>query len=131
MYNKENLGLGARILRRKKLQELDMDVFYTKDSLYSSRNHPLMIMSRHQQILLKHPLCLALLSHKWSRFKKIFWFYNFFYLLYLGLITTYVLMGQNLLAGSQDTMDKIRWITVAFIAFGLLIDIYDAFKVNF
>ena len=130
MYNKENFGLEERIDHHKKLQELDLDEGYTRDSLYNSKNHPLMIMSRHQQILLKHPLCLALLSHKWSRFKKIFWFYNLFYLLYLGLITTYVLMGQNLLAGSQETMNNIRWTTMGFIAFGLLIDIYDAFKVN-
>ena len=99
------------------------------ENLNNIRNHPLMVMSRHQQVLLKHPLCLALLSHKWDQFKMLFWLYNIFYLFYLGLITTYVLMGQNLLYGSQMDMDIIWWTTLVFIIIGLSLDLYEIHKV--
>ena len=95
------------------------------------RNHPLVIMGKHQPRMLKHPLCKALLRQKWGKFLGIFLFYNITYLVYLGLITSYVLMDQHLLSGSQKTMDNL-WITLtSFLSAGILIDGYDIYKVHF
>ena len=94
------------------------------------RNHPLMIISKQQQVLLKHPLCLALLSHKWRKLRWLFWIYNLFYLVYLILITTYVLMDHELLAGTQWIMDIIWYITFVFIVLGISMKLNNAYKVK-
>ena len=98
--------------------------------LYNHHNHPLMIMSKHQQVLLKHPLCLALLRHKWKRFRTWFLFYNLFYFLFLAFITSYVLMDHDLLSGSADTMNSLRYGTFVLIVIGLGLDAIDAWKVH-
>ena len=57
-------------------------------------NHPLMLMVKHKhKHLLKHPLCLALLRHKWKRFGRfIFYFQFILYSLFLASITAYVML---------------------------------------
>ena len=95
------------------------------------RNHPLVIMGKHQPRMLKHPVCKALLKQKWAKFLGIFLFYNITYLVYLGLMTSYVLIHQNLLSGSNKTMDNL-WITLtSFLCAGILIDGFDIIKVCF
>ena len=130
----ESLGEKRKIEEKERKKRYVFDFTFLEDAYLKKKekkteNHPLMVMSRHHKVLLKHPLCLALLSHKWDNFKRVFVFYNIFYLLYLGLITTYVLMGQNLLYGSQDDMNIIWWLTLFFIIFGLVVDLIDIKKV--
>ena len=107
----------------------DSDKPYDKDSLVIQNNHPLMIMVKQQQkTLMKHPLCLALLRHKWKKFQYIFYFYVLFYLVYLGLITTFVLMDLDLM--SSDHTTALRWPIFIYICFGLILELFDFYRVS-
>ena len=78
---------------------------YSRSALVIQNNHPLLLMCKQQhKTLMKHPLCLALLRHKWNKFQFLFWFYILFYLFYLGLITAFVMMDLDLI--SSDTTNR-------------------------
>ena len=105
---------------------------YSKSALVIQNNHPLQLMCRQQQkTLMKHPLCLALLRHKWNRFQFLFWFYIIFYLVYLGLITTFVMMDLDLLSShNRSTLNALRWPIFIYICVGLVLELFDLYRVN-
>ncbi|KAK7075774.1 hypothetical protein SK128_014796 [Halocaridina rubra] len=42
---------------------------YSSDARRIKKNHPLMLMIKHKRIgLLSHPVCVALIKHKWTKF---------------------------------------------------------------
>mgnify|MGYP001335026529 CR=1 FL=1 len=104
---------------------------YSKSALVIQNNHPLQLMCRQQQkTLMKHPLCLALLRHKWNRFQFLFWFYIIFYLVYLGLITTFVMMDLDLLSShNRSTLNALRWPIFIYICVGLVLELFDVYRV--
>ena len=104
---------------------------YSKSALVIQNNHPLQLMCKQQQkTLMKHPLCLALLRHKWNRFQFLFWFYILFYLVYLGLITTFVMMDLDLLSSdNRSTLKALRWPIFIYICVGLVLELFDLFRV--
>ena len=61
------------------------------------QNHPLMLMVKHKhKHLLKHPLCIGLLRHKWKRFGRfVFYFQFLLYILFLTSVTTNVLLKME------------------------------------
>jgi hypothetical protein len=105
---------------------------YSKSALVIQNNHPLQLMCKQQQkSLMKHPLCLALLRHKWNRFQFLFWFYIIFYIVYLGLITTFVMMDLDLLSSdNRSTLNALRWPIFIYICVGLVLELFDLYRVN-
>ena len=65
------------------------------------QNHCLMLMAKNRQKhLLKHPLCLGLLRHKWKAFGRYVFYFTFvIYCLFLASITSYTLFQ----------MDELSW----------------------
>ena len=61
------------------------------------RNHPLMLMVKHKnKHLLRHPLCLSLLRHKWKNFGRYVFYTQFLlYILFLAAVTTYVMLDKE------------------------------------
>ena len=77
---------------------------YTTDYEMIKRNHPMIIMADNSRAdLMRHPLCLALVRKKWNRYGKYtFYFVNLLpYLLYLALITLFVLTSPNPISHPQ------------------------------
>ena len=66
-------------------------------SAKSVQNHPMMIMTRERKLdLLQHPLCLALMEHKWKSFGIIPYSIDLLiYILFLTFPTIYVLTSPG------------------------------------
>ena len=111
--------------------DLNSNKPYSKSALVIQNNHPLQLMCKQQQkTLMKHPLCLALLRHKWNRFQFLFWFYVIFYFVYLGLITTFVMMDLDLLSSdNRTTLNALRWPIFIYICVGLVLELFDLYRV--
>ena len=78
-------------------RERDMKRPYDSNGTTIMENHPLMLMVKHKhKHLLKHPLCIGLLRHKWKRFGRfVFYFQFLLYSLFLASITSYVLLKME------------------------------------
>ena len=76
--------------------ENDITAYHKKKDV-ALENHPLMIMVREQRThLLRHPVCLALMKHKWTKVgMPIFLFNLTIYIIYLSLLTGYTLGRLN------------------------------------
>ena len=61
------------------------------------RNHPMMLMAEYaRRELLRHPLCLTLVRHKWNKYgKRSFLFLFLTYCLFLTSLTSFVLTSPN------------------------------------
>ena len=70
---------------------------YHKKKYVAFENHPLMIMVREQRThLLRHPVCLALMKHKWTKVGMPIFLLNLaIYIFYLSLLTVYTLGTLN------------------------------------
>jgi len=70
---------------------------YTRDHDMMVRNHPMMVMAEYScRSLLRHPLCLTLVRHKWMKFGRLSFFLILaMYLLFLASLTTYVVTSPN------------------------------------
>jgi len=93
------------------------------------QNHCLMLMAKNRQKhLLKHPLCLGLLRHKWKAFGRYVFYFTFvIYCLFLASITGYTLFQMDELSwpkngsvpvGPDTAIDKS---TPEKLVFGLLV----------
>ena len=93
------------------------------------KNHCLMLMAKNRQKrLLKHPLCLGLLRHKWKAFGRYVFYFTFVtYCLFLASITGYTLLQMDELSwpkngsvpvGPDTVIDKS---TPEKLVFGLLV----------
>lgn len=72
-------------------------------------NHPLMIMAQQRRRdLLRHPLCLALVRHKWKTFGRYMYYGNLsFYSIFLTFLTIYILVAPNpAIYGSVETKKR-------------------------
>ncbi|TRY67514.1 hypothetical protein TCAL_06427 [Tigriopus californicus] len=72
-------------------------------------NHPLMIMAQQRRRdLLRHPLCLALVRHKWKTFGRYMYYGNLtIYSLFLTFLTIYILVAPNpAVYGSTETKNR-------------------------
>ena len=69
------------------------DPYYSNGKIWKD-NHPLMIMAQQKQKnLLRHPVCLALVRHKWKKFGRyIYYGHLIVYLLFLFSLTAYILL---------------------------------------
>uniref|UniRef100_A0A0K2TKJ7 Transient receptor potential cation channel subfamily A member 1 homolog [Aplysia californica] n=1 Tax=Lepeophtheirus salmonis TaxID=72036 RepID=A0A0K2TKJ7_LEPSM len=67
---------------------------YHKNRRIVNQNHPFMIMAEEKnRDLLRHPLCLALVRHKWRKFGRyVFYGRVFLYSLFLVFLTSYLLL---------------------------------------
>eukprot|EP00095_Tigriopus_kingsejongensis_P005747 maker-scaffold28_size608977-snap-gene-2.12 protein:Tk05747 transcript:maker-scaffold28_size608977-snap-gene-2.12-mRNA-1 annotation:"transient receptor potential cation channel subfamily a member 1-like protein" len=89
---------------------------YSKSSTILKMNHPLMIMVKEQRTsLLGHPLCMALVRHKWNSFGRyVYYFTLLMYLLFVVFLTDFIIntpapySTQELLAhqGSESNHNK-------------------------
>ena len=70
---------------------------YDETGTLTMINHPLMLMvNEKQKILLKHPLCLALLRRKWKSIGRIVFYSQFYiYLLFMIFLTAHILYKLN------------------------------------
>jgi hypothetical protein len=61
------------------------------------RNHPMMLMAEYaRRELLRHPLCLTLVRHKWMKYgKRSFLLLFLTYCLFLTSLTSYILTSPN------------------------------------
>ena len=75
-------------------KERDVKEPYDPNGMTIMDNHPLMLMVKHKhKHLLRHPLCIALLRHKWKKFGRyVFYFQFLLYCLFLASITSYVML---------------------------------------
>ena len=97
-------------------------------ALEIQENHPLMIMVENKRrMLIKHPLCLALLKLKWQSLRLFFYLQVFYYLLFLGLITWFVLMVDDIV--NDDRVNDVKWPIFVYIFLGVLGEITDIIRV--
>ena len=97
-------------------------------ALEIQENHPLMIMVENKRrMLIKHPLCLALLKLKWQSLWHFFYLQVFYYLLFLGLITWFVLMVDDIV--NDDRVNDVKWPIFVYIFLGVLGEITDIIRV--
>ncbi|XP_068215516.1 transient receptor potential cation channel subfamily A member 1 homolog [Palaemon carinicauda] len=71
---------------------------YHRDARKVKKNHPLMLMIEHKlPSLLSHPVCVALIRHKWDMYGRWIYYGNFaLYLIFLLVLTTYVIATKDL-----------------------------------
>ena len=105
-------------------------------------NHCLMLMVQNRQKhLLKHPLCLGLLRHKWKSFGRyVFYFQFLLYCLFLASITTYTLLqldswpapgSENIETKDTAATTVFRYLVFAFVGINILIEISQLVRVSF
>ena len=70
---------------------------YTKSHDMLVRNHPMMLMAEYaRRELLRHPLCLTLVRHKWMKYgRQSFYIIFLAYCLFLTFLTSYILTSPN------------------------------------
>ena len=127
--------------------EKDRDVKQPYDSNGTTlmENHPLMLMVKHKhKHLLKHPLCIGLLRHKWKRFGRfVFYFQFLLYILFLTSVTCNVLLKmehRNMTEGSlvehapekavQTAEGISKWAVIILAATLLLIELSEIIRVR-
>ena len=84
--------------------EVNMNYDFIEDgySKFDIDSHPLMIMVNEQKHdLLQHPLCLALISEKWYRFRRSYFFQLMFYWIFLLLVTSHILTSPSPISNPQ------------------------------
>ena len=85
---------GGVTFKYRKPTDADVDFqTYDGNGTVSMENHPLMLMvNGNSKMLLRHPLCLALLRWKWRSVGRwVFWFQFFHYVFFLISLTGYIL----------------------------------------
>ena len=102
---------------------------YSKNAFVIQKNHPLRLMCKHQEMaLLKHPLCLALMKHKWARSFWVYVLQFISYIVYLGLITSFVNYSQT--KGKPVIDLELLWgATLICIIVGFVLEIFDIKRV--
>ena len=70
---------------------------YTKSNSLLVKNHPVMLMAEYaRKELLRHPVCLTLVRHKWMMYgRQSFYAIFLFYCLFLISLTSYILTSPN------------------------------------
>ena len=73
------------------------EIYNTAYSTKSVQNHPMMIMANERKLdLLQHPVCLALMKHKWAHYGRIPYFVDLLaYLTFLIFLSIYVLTSPG------------------------------------
>ena len=87
----------------------------------------MIMVENKRRMLIKHPLCLALLKLKWQSLRLFFYLQVFYYLLFLGLITWFVLMVDDIV--NDDRVKDVKWPIFVYIFLGVLGEITDIIRV--
>jgi len=129
----------------KDAKDRDMKQPYDSNGTTLMENHPLMLMVKHKhKHLLKHPLCIGLLRHKWKRFGRfVFYFQFLLYILFLTSVTTNVLLKmehRDMTDGSlvehapekavQTAEDFSKWAVIILAATLLLIELSEIIRMR-
>ncbi|XP_066945557.1 transient receptor potential cation channel subfamily A member 1 homolog isoform X1 [Macrobrachium rosenbergii] len=82
---------------------------YDRNARKVKKNHPLMLMIKHKlPSLLSHPVCVALIRHKWDTCGRWVYYGNFtLYLIFLLSLTTYVIATKDLNWIDANLTDKV------------------------
>ena len=120
----------------------DVRLPYHPDGEIIKANHCLMLMVQNRQKhLLKHPLCLGLLRHKWKSFGRyVFYFQFLLYCLFLASITTYTLLqldswpapnSENIEVTDTAATTVFRILVFTFVGINIVIEISQLVRVSF
>ena len=86
------------------VEVINMNYEFIEDdkSTHDKDNHPLMIMLNEKKLdLLQHPLCLAIIRGKWSRFRTRYFLHLICYMIFLGIVTSYILSSPSPISNPQ------------------------------
>ena len=122
----------------------DVKTPYHPDGEIIKANHCLMLMVQNRQKhLLKHPLCLGLLRHKWRSFGKyVFYFQFLLYCLFLSSIIAYTMSMlqpdswpapnfENIEVADTAATTVFRYLVFIFVGINIIIEILQLAMVSF
>ncbi len=117
---KDGYAVTKRIWSEEDHHLLDSAAFPTGRLMSSAElkeNHPLMIMVREKRTaLLGHPLCMALVRHKWNRFGRyIYFFLLFLYWLFVAAVTLFTINTPAPYSAKQVVQLAIHYVTYAYV----------------